>query len=121
MEFVEGVNLAQRHPAEGAAAGGQRCHFIRQAALGLQHAFEKSMVHRDIKPHNLMLTPTGKVKILDFGLVRVRGEHKAGTRLTRLESFLGTPEYVAPEQAMDAREADSGPTSTAWEVRCTLC
>jgi serine/threonine protein kinase len=72
----------------------------------LQHAFEKGMVHRDIKPANLMLAPKGKVKILDFGLARLASEQRQGAGLTQSHSFMGTPEYVAPEQAMDARQAD---------------
>src|SRR5262249_46389415 len=81
-------------------------------------AFEHGMVHRDIKPQNLMLTPQAQVKILDFGLARVQSEPKKGARLTRLESFLGTPLFVAPEQAADARKADT--RSDIYSLGCTL-
>jgi serine/threonine protein kinase len=119
MEFVEGVNLAQVLEKRGPLPVASACHCVRQAALGLQHAFEKGMVHRDIKPHNLMLTPRGVVKVLDFGLARVRDERKrVAPRLTRLESFMGTPTYVAPEQAVDARQADT--RSDIYSLGCTL-
>jgi serine/threonine protein kinase len=119
MEFVEGVSLAQVLEQRGQLPVAHACHYVRQAALGLQHAFEKGMVHRDIKPHNLMLTPKGVVKVLDFGLARVRDERKkVAPRLTRLESFMGTPTYVAPEQAVDAREADT--RSDIYSLGCTL-
>ncbi len=119
MEFVEGVSLAQLLEKKGPLSVTAACHCASQAALGLQHAFEQGMVHRDIKPHNLMLTPKGQVKILDFGLARVRDErNKVAPRLTRLESFMGTPTYVAPEQATDAREADT--RSDIYSLGCTL-
>ena len=70
----------------------------------MQHAHERGMVHRDIKPQNLMLTPKGQVKVLDFGLAKVVSERSAGTGLTSLNSYMGTPEYSAPEQATDARK-----------------
>src|SRR5262249_45758756 len=70
MEFVEGLSLAQQVQRQGPLPVPQACAYVRQAALGLQHAFERGMVHRDIKPHNLMLTAGGHVKILDFGLAR---------------------------------------------------
>ena len=73
MEFVEGTDLEQvaaREPMPVAVA----CDYAREAALGLQHAHDRGMVHRDIKPHNLMLTPEGRVKILDFGLARFVSE-----------------------------------------------
>ncbi len=66
-----------------------------QAAEGLRAAHQKGVVHRDIKSSNLMLTSTGQVKILDFGLAQLTG----GTRLTRTDSVLGTPAYMSPEQA----------------------
>src|SRR6202030_4595507 len=107
MEFVEGMNLADVVKQKGPLPVAHACHYVRQAALGLQHAFEQGMVHRDIKPHNLMLTPRGLVKILDFGLARLRDQGAQGGGLTTVGSFMGTPEYISPEQATDARTADT--------------
>jgi hypothetical protein len=119
MEFVEGVSLAQLVEKKGPLPIGASCHYIRQAALGLQHAFEQGMVHRDIKPHNLMVTPKGQVKILDFGLARMRSERRSGgAGLTQADSFMGTPEYVSPEQATDARSADT--RADIYSLGCTL-
>ncbi|HMF16132.1 MAG TPA: protein kinase, partial [Gemmataceae bacterium] len=70
MEYVEGQNLADYLDEKGPLPVALACDIIRQAALGLHHAHERGMVHRDIKPHNLMLTPTNQVKVLDFGLAR---------------------------------------------------
>src|SRR5262249_15438545 len=97
---------------------GQACHYIRQAALGLQHAFEQGMAHRDIKPQNLMVTPQGLTKVLDFGLARMRSAQVPGTALTQADSFMGTPEYVAPEQATAARQADT--RADIYSLGCTL-
>src|SRR5262249_47810276 len=71
MEFVPGQTLAGVLRRRGPLRVAHACHYVRQAALGLQHAFEQGMVHRDIKPHNLMLTPRGQVKVLDFGLAKM--------------------------------------------------
>src|SRR5262249_53577158 len=65
MEFVQGISLAQHIEQRGPLAVEEACDSIRQAAQGLQFADEHGMVHRDIKPHNLMLTTGGQVKILD--------------------------------------------------------
>jgi serine/threonine protein kinase len=117
MEFVEGQSLAQLLERKGQLPVTAACHCACQAALGLQHAFEKGMAHRDIKPQNLMLTPKGQVKVLDFGLARLRGERKRAG-LTQADSFMGTPEYVAPEQAADARQADT--RADIYSLGCTL-
>ena len=118
MEFVEGTDLAKLVKQKGPRSVSFGCYFARQAALGLQHAHEKGMTHRDIKPHNLMVTPKGQVKVLDFGLARVRSEGRNGGGLTAADSFMGTPEYVAPEQATDARQADI--RSDIYSLGCTL-
>ena len=81
MEYVEGIDLSKLVKMQGRLPVAQACDFIRQAALGLQHAFERGLVHRDIKPHNLLLAKAasresgggnfGVVKILDMGLALV--------------------------------------------------
>jgi serine/threonine-protein kinase len=97
----------------------QACHFVRQAALGLQHAHEQGMVHRDLKPHNLMVTPKGQVKILDFGLARFATEQGGGgASLTQSGAIMGTPDYIAPEQALDAHAADI--RADIYSLGCTL-
>jgi len=119
MEFVEGASLFDVLQKKGTLPIPHACHYARQAALGLQHAHEQGMIHRDIKPHNLMLTPRGQVKILDFGLARLATEQKKGRGgLTQTGDFMGTPDYVAPEQAMDASRADI--RADIYSLGCTL-
>jgi hypothetical protein len=118
MEYVEGMSLAQLLQKKGPLSVASACHCVCQAALGLQHAFEKGMAHRDVKPQNLMLTPKGQVKVLDFGLARLRGPQAVGKGLTQADAFMGTPEYVSPEQATDARQADI--RADIYSLGCTL-
>jgi hypothetical protein len=140
MEFVEGTNLADYLRARGRLGAGEACGYVRQAALGLQHAFERGMVHRDIKPHNLMLTPDGQVKVLDFGLARFLFEQapdadagdalddtaarcatcaaEDASGLTPAGSMMGTLDYMPPEQARDARRADI--RADIYSLGCTL-
>lgn len=113
MEYVDGVDLARTIKDQGALSVAQACDYIRQAAIGLQHAHQCGMVHRDIKPHNLMVSKEGAVKILDFGLASLAPESplerdtvEAGGGLTAFGSILGTPDFISPEQAADARHAD---------------
>jgi tRNA A-37 threonylcarbamoyl transferase component Bud32 len=118
MEFVPGRSLAEALRKDGPLPVAQACAHARQAALGLQHAHERGMVHRDIKPGNLMLTPHGQVKILDFGLAKLASEQGSGTGLTASNAYMGTPEYSAPEQATDARTADI--RADLYSLGCTL-
>src|SRR5262245_6812686 len=89
MEYVEGTDLGRLVQERGSLPVDRACDYVRQAALGLQHAFEQGMVHRDLKPQNLMLTDGGRVKILDFGLARFAGEAAlAGLTTSRVWSWV---------------------------------
>ena len=96
----------------------EACEVIRQAALGLQHLHEHGLVHRDVKPSNLMLTPAGQVKVLDLGLARHLHEPGAGARITWQGQFLGTLDYVAPEQCSDPHAVDI--RADVYGLGCTL-
>ena len=121
MEFVAGIDLFRLVAKAGPLTIVDACFYLRQAALGLQHAFEQGLVHRDIKPANLMVTPSPleasagqstrqpRVKILDMGLARVTVTAEgaeANSNLTQAGEFLGTPDFISPEQAEDPRKAD---------------
>lgn len=156
MEYVDGLTLDRMVRMQGPLPIKQACDYVRQAALGLQHAAEQGLVHRDIKPGNLLITqrtgagtpgkrssslhrrPTlittrdkkssldststgdaksmnawGIVKILDMGLARIRDsfddystDQGLLTPLTRAGTLLGTPDFIAPEQARDPRNVD---------------
>jgi tRNA A-37 threonylcarbamoyl transferase component Bud32 len=121
MEFVEGEDLA-KVIARGPLPVANACYYAQQVALGLQHAFEKGMVHRDIKPQNLILARDGRkhvVKVLDFGLAKVTREKQGATPdLTGVGMMMGTPDYIAPEQTMDAAKADI--RADIYSLGCTL-
>jgi len=103
MEFVKGQNLSQYVQEHGTLSESDALSFTRQAALGLDHAWEQGIVHRDIKPDNLLITqPSGIdreriVKITDLGLAHLNTEPDA-TRLTQTGAAVGSPLYMAPEQ-----------------------
>jgi formylglycine-generating enzyme required for sulfatase activity/tRNA A-37 threonylcarbamoyl transferase component Bud32 len=107
MEYVEGANLARLVKDKGPLPVAQACDCVRQAALGLQHAFERGMVHRDIKPSNLLLGKGGVVKVLDLGLARLETSGpELESRITQEGLVIGTPDFLSPEQARNARTAD---------------
>ncbi len=121
MEYVEGTDLQRLVKEGGALPVGQACDSVRQAALGLQHAHERGLVHRDVKPANLLLTTGGVVKVLDLGLARLTEASEDGdgpTTVTREGAVMGTPDYLAPEQALSAHEADS--RADLYSLGCTL-
>jgi serine/threonine protein kinase len=106
MEHVDGSNLQDVVAVSGPLEPVRAAHYVRQAALGLDHAHQKGLVHRDVKPGNLLLDRTGVVKVLDLGLARFF--HDDADNLTRKfeEHVLGTADYVAPEQAQDSHDVD---------------
>ncbi len=122
MEHVEGTDLARHVKRHGPPSVERACDYARQAALGLQHAFERGMVHRDVKPANLLLAAKGDVvKVLDMGLARLdRPETDAGasSTLTQEGVVMGTPDYIAPEQARDSHTADI--RADLYSLGCTL-
>ena len=121
MEFVAGEDLSQVVRRVGPLPVIHAAYYAQQVAVGLQHAHEKGMVHRDIKPNNLILTREGKrrlVKILDFGLAKITSDKQAEAGLTHTGQILGTPDYLAPEQILDAQRADI--RSDIYSLGCTL-
>ena len=104
LEFVDGCNLHDFVRKNGTLTPGRAAHYIRQAALGLQHAHEAGLGHRDIKPGNLLLDRQGTVKLLDMGLARFFHED-TGSFVKEFEAgyVIGTADYVAPEQIVDSR------------------
>jgi serine/threonine protein kinase len=120
MEFVPGQSLAEVLEKKGPLPVASACHYMRQVALGLKHAHERGMVHRDIKPSNLILMPEpkGQVKILDFGLAKIISECSASKGLTESSADGGTPDYCAPEQAVNAAKADI--RADLYSLGCTL-
>ncbi|MCH7772013.1 MAG: serine/threonine protein kinase, partial [Bacteroidetes bacterium] len=105
MEYIDGVELKDKinspvfHLDNGGVKGGlptdEALKIAIQLAEGLEAAHKKGIVHRDIKSSNIMITEDGKVKIMDFGLAKIKG----GTELTKIGTTLGTTAYMSPEQA----------------------
>ena len=89
MEFIEGIDLSSLLLYHGPVSVPDACEMIRQAAVGLQHAFERGLVHRDLKPSNLMLAQTGIVKILDLGLARLCDESSGTNPIDRAGTIHG--------------------------------
>jgi urea transport system substrate-binding protein len=118
MEFVEGIGLDALVRKRGPLPVADACEVVRQAALGLQHIHEHGLVHRDIKPSNLMLTPSGQVKVLDLGLARLAHESSQVGRITSSGQFLGTLDYMAPEQSDNSHAVDI--RADIYSLGCTL-
>jgi hypothetical protein len=107
MDFVDGADLSALVGRFGPLPIADACELVRQAAVGLQHACECGLAHRDVKPSNLMLARGGVVKVLDLGLARSTAERPASERLTVTGVMLGTADYLAPEQIDKAHTADA--------------
>jgi serine/threonine-protein kinase len=147
MEYVEGTDLYKLVKTQGVLDVRRACDYVRQAALGLQHVHERGLVHRDIKPHNLLLVSGGvvsgavvsgsssathhatshhslltthQIKILDMGLARIDAETDDGlsSTMTQQGTVMGTPDYLAPEQGIDAHAVDI--RADLYSLGCTL-
>lgn len=107
MKLIDGVDLERLVKERDPLPIAEACELVRQAALGLHYLHERGLVHRDVKPSNLMRTPNGTVKVLDLGLARWRLEAEHGLALTGAGRVMGTPEFLAPEQVENASGADA--------------
>jgi len=103
MEFVDGENLMQRLKRDGKLPADEALAIAEQVAKGLQFAHQRSIIHRDIKPDNIMVARDGQLKLADLGLAKSTEDDKG---VTQTGAGLGTPYYMAPEQAQDARNVD---------------
>jgi len=118
MEFVEGKDLHSVVRDQGPLAVAVAVDCVLQAARGLEYAHGLEVIHRDIKPANLLWDRQGKVKILDMGLARVEALGAADQGLSHSGQLMGTPDYMAPEQALDAHLADA--RADVYGLGCTL-
>ena len=110
MEYIEGPTLQQILHRRKRLAVATACEYARQAALGLQHAHGLGIVHRDVKPGNLMVDATGTIKVLDMGLARygpdtLDEEESLAHKFTD-QQVLGTADYLSPEQALSLHDVD---------------
>ncbi len=109
MEYVEGYSLQELVQKQGVCPFLDAAEYTRQAALGLHNAHEAGMVHRDVKPGNLLVDPNGVVKVLDLGLARffTGDQDEDALTIRHDEKVLGTADYLAPEQALDSHTVDA--------------
>lgn len=117
FEYVEGINLRAMLEERGRVPVAEAVRYILQVATGLEHAATRGVVHRDVKPSNIIITPTGRAKLVDMGLAR-NLERRGQVDLTQSGMTLGTFDYISPEQALEPREADM--RSDIYSLGCTL-
>lgn len=106
LEYVDGASLHEIVKKHGPLDIPRACHYIAQAAQGLQHAHESGWVHRDVKPGNLLLDRAGTIKILDMGLARYFAPGAASLTQQIGGTVLGTADFLSPEQAVDSSDVD---------------
>ncbi|MFM7072782.1 MAG: protein kinase domain-containing protein [Planctomycetota bacterium] len=121
MEFVQGMDLAAYVARRGSLSVAEAIDCLLQAARGLAYAHSQEMVHRDVKPHNLLRDDSGVVKLTDLGLVQLNrdAEDKAAdTGMTSTGGIVGTPDYMPPEQGLDSAALDH--RADIYALGCTL-
>lgn len=114
LELVEGESLKQRLDRVGKLSGKDAARIAHAVGIALQHAHGKGVVHRDVKPGNVLLSRDGRIKLSDFGLARTPED----AEITQPGTALGTPQYLSPEQARSPRRANS--QSDVYSLGATL-
>lgn len=109
MEYCEGKDLAALISQQGTLGLKDAVDYITQAARGLQYAHEQGVIHRDIKPGNLLVNKSKKVKVVDMGLARLQSlnEEEKVPMLTATNAIMGTFDFMSPEQGLSTRQADA--------------
>jgi serine/threonine-protein kinase len=107
MEYIEGRDIQRIVKEDGVFDYGLAAEYVRQAAEGLWYAHRAGLIHRDVKPANLLVDQKGVIKVLDLGLARFTNEDKASLTVAYDENVLGTADYLAPEQAVDSHRVDA--------------
>jgi eukaryotic-like serine/threonine-protein kinase len=115
MEYIEGKTIGTLISEQGAMSPSTAVKLVRQVALGLDHAYRKGLVHRDVNPYNILVTRDGTAKLADLGLAIDLAEDD---RVTREGATVGTFDYVAPEQARHSHSADI--RSDIYSLGCSL-
>jgi serine/threonine protein kinase len=115
MEYVEGRSLGALIDQTGKLAEAPAVRIVTQVAQALHYAHRRSVIHRDVKPDNVLVRPDGMAKLADFGLAK---DPEDGHDLTRPATGLGTPHFMAPEQYEDAKSA--GIPCDVYSLGCTL-
>ena len=120
MEFVQGISLYEVLATGGRLPWSQASDVIAQVAQGLHHAHQRALVHRDVKPANILVTEDGRAKILDFGLALLTDEAEAEFSLQMIfgHDCLGTADYIAPEQSRNSSQVDA--RADVYGLGCTL-
>jgi serine/threonine protein kinase len=118
LEYVEGACLKEIVARQGPLSFLRAVQYMRQAASGLQHAYQNGLVHRDIKPANLLIDISGTLKILDLGLARFFQDETDDVSIKHNESVLGTVDYLAPEQAVNSHNVDV--RADIYSLGCTF-
>lgn len=117
LEYVAGIDIAAVVTRCGTLSVPDACEIVRQAAVGLHYAHGHGLVHRDVKPSNLMLTAEGTVKVLDLGLALIATPDDRDDR-TSTGVMMGTLDYMAPEQFNDSHAVDA--RADLYSLGCTL-
>ncbi len=118
LEYVDGWDLQRLVGREGPLGYEVAAEYIRQVAEGLHYAHQRNLVHRDVKPANLLVAPEQTVKILDLGLSRIISTQEPSLTLAHGETLLGTVDYIAPEQAANCHEVDH--RADIYSLGCTF-